>query len=419
MDPFSNVKEFLSPETQRNLMLEEGKYSQVSDYLAGLEAAIKSRAADSLTDEEKARQRRNLACCERLVDWMQANGAVLNKVKVHYFSKFYRGIVTEKETEVGPHQQVNERLLFVPRRLLLTYEDSMECGLVKHAVDSGLLQKLKSTSHTPLAIFLLVENEKGDESFFAPYIRTFPEKVEGLPIDFEEEELAQLEVSPILETIRKRKQNLLADYELLQRELPSFDRFSFADFKHFRNLIGSRVFGLEINGKKTGAMVPFAGRFESPDMINHKCPKLSSWNYSAAKHGFVLDSMGAIGGGIEVFDSYGNKCNAKFFVNYGFLEDIPDSFEYLFYYHMNPEEPFYQAKAELISAKGDGYRLLLSLDYESENMIKRLRLLLIDREEDLELARVLAANLRHSIHRTKTASSAKSGRSRLTTRFEY
>ena len=111
-----------------------------------------------------------------------------------------------------------------------------------------------------MAIFLIEEHKKGSESFYYPYLKTFPEKVEGLPVEFTQEELSLLECSPLIETIMKRKCNLRYDYDLLISNISLSESFTFEEFKHFRNLIGSRVFGLEIEGVKTGAMVPFAGK---------------------------------------------------------------------------------------------------------------------------------------------------------------
>lgn len=255
---FDDLREFLSEETQRQLLIEPGRYAEASSLLSSIESRLDHKFMDSLTEEERERQKRNLAACARLTDWMESNGAVLNKVKVHYFERHYRGIVAERETDV------NESLLFIPRKLLITYEDSRMSGLVKKIDELGIIKLLKSTSHTPLSVFLLEEQEKGEASFYQPYLATFPEQVEGLPIEFTDEEIGLLECSPIRETIAKRKSNIRHDYDVLVNQLPGFDRFSFEDFKHYRNLIGSRVFGLEIDGHKTGAMVPFAGIDPSP-----------------------------------------------------------------------------------------------------------------------------------------------------------
>lgn len=65
--------------------------------------------------------------------------------------------------------------------------------------------------------------------------------------------------------------------------------------------------------KKTDALVPLA------DMLNHRLPKQTSWLYCDRSRGFVVTSLKEIPPGSEVFDSYGQKCNSRFLLNYGFV----------------------------------------------------------------------------------------------------
>lgn len=60
-------------------------------------------------------------------------------------------------------------------------------------------------------------------------------------------------------------------------------------------------------------MVPMA------DMLNHKTPMETRWQYSDEKKGFVIDATADIPRGGQVYDSYGEKCNNQFFLNYGFV----------------------------------------------------------------------------------------------------
>jgi len=77
--------------------------------------------------------------------------------------------------------------------------------------------------------------------------------------------------------------------------------------------VSSRVFGIVVDQVKTDALVPVA------DMLNHKLPKQTSWFYCNNKQGFVIQSLKEISPGCEVFDSYGQKCNSRFLLNYGFV----------------------------------------------------------------------------------------------------
>ena len=234
-----------------------------------------------------------------------------------------------------------------------------------------------------MAIFLHEENKKGEASFYHPYISTLPETVEGLPTNFNEKDLALLEGSPILENITSRQANIRYDYSLIAEGMPELaETLSFEEFKHWRSIIGSRVFGIDIKGEKTAAMIAFA------DMINHRCPKLSAWEYSDKNDSFELRSLGTISEGVEIFDSYGDKSSAKFFVNYGFLEEFQESAVYLFRLPANP--PFISIYQSVISEYNSklhkslstetsqlNLELELTQDYEKNTLIKSLRFLTI------------------------------------------
>jgi protein-histidine N-methyltransferase len=66
---------------------------------------------------------------------------------------------------------------------------------------------------------------------------------------------------------------LLKDYELVIEAVEQARRFTFEQFRYFRLMASSRIFGFNIGALKTSAFVPFA------DMINHRRPKSSFWVY--------------------------------------------------------------------------------------------------------------------------------------------
>jgi len=82
-------------------------------------------------------------------------------------------------------------------------------------------------------------------------------------------------------------------------------------------LTASRIFGITINGVRTDAYVPFA------DMLNHKRPRETTWYYSDSLQGFVIEACEDMKRGLPIHDSYGKKCNSRFFLNYGFI-NIPN-----------------------------------------------------------------------------------------------
>ena len=53
-------------------------------------------------------------------------------------------------------------------------------------------------------------------------------------------------------------------------------------------------------------------------MLNHHNEKQTTWEYYDSKNGFVISALREIRKGEQIFDSYGNKWNSRFLLNYGF-----------------------------------------------------------------------------------------------------
>lgn len=137
-----------------------------------------------------------------------------------------------------------------------------------------------------------------------------------MPIFWSDDELRWLTGSYIVQQIQERKAAIRKDYDAICRVDPAFARFSLARFSWARMIVCSRNFGLTIDGVKTAALVPFA------DMLNHYRPRETSWTFDQSLDAFTITSLGTIGAGAQVYDSYGKKCNHRFLLNYGFaVED--------------------------------------------------------------------------------------------------
>jgi hypothetical protein len=62
----------------------------------------------------------------------------------------------------------------------------------------------------------------------------------------------------------------------------SFQKYKFGDFCWARTMVASRMFGVFVDGVKTNILAPFA------DMLNHKLPKQTVWNYVQQDGGFAI-----------------------------------------------------------------------------------------------------------------------------------
>lgn len=152
-----------------------------------------------------------------------------------------------------------------------------------------------------------------EDSPWKLYLDILPKDHRAFPINYTVEELQELAGSAFLEQIKEKVYDLKRDYDYVTQSCPTFCKYSFREFCWARMIVGSRIFGLKIDGIKTEILVPFA------DMLNHKLPKQTMWSFDQEKNCFFIESLEDISPGDEVFDSYGKKCNSRFLLNYGFV----------------------------------------------------------------------------------------------------
>src|SRR5690348_9382406 len=105
-------------------------------------------------------------------------------------------------------------------------------------------------------------------------------------------------------------------------------------------------------------------------MLNHKRPKQTSWYYSNEHEGFIIESLEDIPRGEQVYDSYGRKCNSRFFLNYGFINMNNDANEVALKVTYDPHDDQLSMKEKLLgdSPAPKTFRVLANL--EEENTIE-------------------------------------------------
>ena len=131
-------------------------------------------------------------------------------------------------------------------------------------------------------------------SFHAPYYRILPENFDCFPIFWNEKEMSWLEGSDMCKQIRDRRRNIIFDHHEIARICPEWlDLFSEDDFLWCRTAVGSRNFGININGIKRTTMVPWA------DMLNHFRPRETSWTFDNSQQGFTMTSLKSLSSGMS------------------------------------------------------------------------------------------------------------------------
>jgi len=281
-----------------------------------------------------------------MVRWMKEKGAKFPKLYLMYYSEDYRGVhcLTKIPTD--------DVILYVPLEIIMTSEVAKGSEIGKKIIASGCEVRSK---HSYLAAYLLQERAN-PKSYWKPYIDILPVKYANMPVFFEEGTMQWLRNSMSAQKISDRIDSLRREYDNIRRHVPEFAKFTLEEFIWARFVVITRIFGLVIEGNKTDGLVPYA------DMLNHKKPCSDTgpvkddeadtkWTYEDSRKGFIITTTRSIGRGDQVFDSYGRKCNSRFFVNYGFtLEDNEDN-EVMIRVGLPPNDPHYQMKLRMLGGR--------------------------------------------------------------------
>lgn len=270
---------------------------------------------------------------------MLENGAKFPKLKMRYYSENYRGV--HALTEVNR----NETIMYVPLDMLITLEMAFASPIGKQMYERGLRSRLISPKHTFLGTYIMQERRNPSGSIFQKYLDILPKDITEFPVFFTEEDKEWLNGSRFKGMINDKIDEIKKDYDLVCSEVPEFAQFPLEEYTELRMIVASRIFGITIDGVKTDAFVPYA------DMLNHKRPRETSWYYSDEKKGFVIETCEDLPRGAPIHDSYGKKCNSRFFLNYGFINMNNDANEIQFKVELSAESPAIEAKLKLLNNK--------------------------------------------------------------------
>jgi histone-lysine N-methyltransferase SETD3 len=101
----------------------------------------------------------------------------------------------------------------------------------------------------------------------------------------------------------------------------------------------------------------FEGLVPYADMLNHKKGKEgeltdTKWTFDDKLNSFTIVSQRVVQRGEEVYDSYGRKCNSRFFVNYGFsLDENEEDNEVIMKFSMDSRDPLYAMKQRMTGGR--------------------------------------------------------------------
>lgn len=268
-----------------------------------------------------------------LKEWMGENGVwVFDKsdwgVAPHALSVAV-DTVDESENETAGRGMISNRdikegdeLFTLPLDLLLT-KDAAKKAFGADVITEGL------SEYIAIALLLVSERAKGEDSFWSSYIGVLPSVADVYPTYlWAEEDLDLLNGSPVIAATESMRRKLESEYatvekdlldkfpKILPREIQTYEAFQWAFAMLFSRAI-------RLGGLSTGeavALVPYA------DLFNHN-PFANSY-IDARQSGFftktdevVVYADRSYKKMEQVFISYGPKGNADLLLLYGFSLD--------------------------------------------------------------------------------------------------
>lgn len=295
------------------------------------EECVKELQIDHVLKEDCPEMQR----MNKFLKWLSDGGSIFNKIKMRFYTADYRGV--HAKTKI----QKNEVFLVVPQSQILTLDMAKESPIGAKMVKAGL--HLLSPKHSFLSTLVMQERRKPDTKW-APYLDILPKSFGNFPIFFTKEEKKWLEGSPFLNQVEDKILDVAKDYKTISTAVPEYTQFSLEEYSQVRMLISSRIFGISIKGHKTDGLVPLA------DMLNHKRPRQTAWEFSDKRDAFIIESKEAIERGDQVYDSYGKKCNSRFFLNYGFIVENNDANEVPIKLQLDMSDPLYDVKVKILGS---------------------------------------------------------------------
>jgi len=247
-----------------------------------------------------------------IIEWMIQGGAVFPNIEIVEYTGHdeYRGIHATADLSA------DHVLAEIPDQFIITFDKARDSEIGQRIIKALPEYNDISMSHCMIALFLVVELDKAESSWWWPYLRTLPTHFRNMPPNYTPEEI-EFGLESQLESIFGDR--FQTDYEEICEAIPDFcQQHSFETYKRGRLILRSRAFSLDRNGDGETALQPFV------DMINHDIEKVAaSWRYDQDGQRGEIYAKRAIKAGDVVTLSYGSKSNRVLLRTYGFA--IPNN----------------------------------------------------------------------------------------------
>ena len=305
-----------------------------------------------------------------LMQWLKENGVDLSSVVLRDQGD-ERGLVTK--TVIAKNQVI----LHIPISVVL-HSQLAQASVIGKSISGKIKPPISDQSY--LAAYMLSQHSALDSPWRC-YLNTLPPTFKHIPSFFDEEQLNQLQGSPALERSLERRANLLHDYEVLCEATSQFDDYTLEEFMWARTAINSRSFSFRQGVHKLVAMVPLL------DMCNHDHSPNAGWQ--GDESGFTLRALKSVNASQELFISYGNKSNNRFYNGYGFVPEGSHGDTARINIHLDTASPHYDLHKKLLNGQSQ-FEFEVTADWcdQFKSLFKVLRVMQLIEESDSDIEKI-------------------------------
>jgi hypothetical protein len=244
-----------------------------------------------------------------IIEWMVKGGAEFPHIKVVEYANEYRGVHATADLSA------DDVLAQIPDQFIITFDKARDSEIGQRLIKALPEYDDLDMSHYMISIFLVVEHDKAEASWWWPYLRTLPKHFQNMPPNYTPEEKELARQSRLDAVLSDRFQS---DFNEICEALPDFcQQHSLETYKWARLVLRTRAFSLDRDGVDQTALQPFV------DMINHDFTNMASWRYDQEGRRGQIYARRPIKAGDAVTISYGAKSNRCLLRIYGFA--IPNN----------------------------------------------------------------------------------------------
>lgn len=232
--------------------------------------------------------------------------------------------------------------------------------------------------------FLIGERQKGEQSFWFPYLALFPESVHST-VHWSELELQNIVHTNLYQGTLQVREFVRQVHLFLQSRMDA--AITYDDVLWAYSVFSSRTAGVMVEDNFSNnqnyrfsfleavpCLVPFL------DTLNHSLSAEVKYITCNANRQFQFQFQSSPQGK-EVFNNYGPKSNEELLLTYGFILPNNPHNSYWIQMALPPDDPDCESKMEMLKRMNFGLRHHIKLNEVPEDLLRATRILLLEEDE--------------------------------------